>query len=500
MPTTVRDEINPSGKRLPNADLQGSGKRLHGREGEPVDYTARLNADFPFYFEIGSDGRDARRLYHNAEQRVFRQLSPGNQSLLKKLCHSDFMSGDIDQVEMAALAHNLLDIFTNCDEYSLFCFIYRRAPHILLDAIFDLAEKRDFDDYSIHVWIYICKQEIYVLDNDIGPSDSLKLAFCATVINDSSRLPEFLKGANGQLDNIQDAHGRSLIHLAAGFGACAVMDILLDDKRNSYVRDKAGNTPLHTAAIRGKTDAANLLLLAGADPDVQNEAETTPLSLAISFGHIDTACKLIPHAANLYVLDEEGINALPAHMINLLICSGYYMTETLREKWEPLSFMGQAVERLTDAERKIREAQFQLLMPRDINIRSIQGLVDDLEKPEQSKIIAFLQPKLPRGERASVFPLVARNWIHGFANEISGDPDDCKSRNLVFSLLRNALRLATDIKSKDAEIRRLRRQVRELAAVNVLPAESHRFFPSPPPAPRQEPSFTPEAARLLFGE
>ncbi|XP_066926345.1 myotrophin-like [Clytia hemisphaerica] len=83
---------------------------------------------------------------------------------------------------------------------------------------------------------------------------------------------------NGDLENLKKSAsapgfdvnadvgmGRSLIHCAADYGQCEVLEFLIASGANVNAPDKHGITPLLNAIFEGHTNAVKLLLAKGAD-------------------------------------------------------------------------------------------------------------------------------------------------------------------------------------------------------------------------------------------
>jgi len=110
--------------------------------------------------------------------------------------------------------------------------------------------------------------------------------------------------------DVQDANGRTLLHVSAETGSVEVAKFLVERQEISYgedelesivildrvirklnrlnVRDRGGNTPIHLAAAAGNTRTVRFLLSAGSDMKICNIYREYPLTLAARYGRNDT--------------------------------------------------------------------------------------------------------------------------------------------------------------------------------------------------------------------
>ncbi|KAK0644279.1 hypothetical protein B0T16DRAFT_195007 [Cercophora newfieldiana] len=98
-----------------------------------------------------------------------------------------------------------------------------------------------------------------------------------------------------------ERHGTHVLHDAASWGHCSVIQLLLalDDGGPVDVRDDHGWTPLHWAACGGRLEAAKLLVKHGADVNAVAMKGETVLSLAVESGERELVRFLIEHGANV---------------------------------------------------------------------------------------------------------------------------------------------------------------------------------------------------------
>ncbi|MGC3960253.1 MAG: ankyrin repeat domain-containing protein [Verrucomicrobiota bacterium] len=94
----------------------------------------------------------------------------------------------------------------------------------------------------------------------------------------------------------------SALHLAAGRGNVAMVQLLLTNRAAVAVRNIFGETALHVAAANGSTNVAALLIAAGADVNAAGAEDqtggATPLHLAVTGGHRDMVKLLLEKGAN----------------------------------------------------------------------------------------------------------------------------------------------------------------------------------------------------------
>lgn len=74
--------------------------------------------------------------------------------------------------------------------------------------------------------------------------------------------------------------GRALIHCAADYGQCEVIELLLAKGANVNALDKHGITPLLNAIFEGHTKAVKVLIAKGADKTVKAPSGESALESA----------------------------------------------------------------------------------------------------------------------------------------------------------------------------------------------------------------------------
>lgn len=76
------------------------------------------------------------------------------------------------------------------------------------------------------------------------------------------------------------AHGRTPLHVAAGFASKEMVELLLANDANIEARDNDGRTPLMSAVLGGREENVKLLLARNADIHAKDNSGKTPLTLA----------------------------------------------------------------------------------------------------------------------------------------------------------------------------------------------------------------------------
>ncbi len=101
--------------------------------------------------------------------------------------------------------------------------------------------------------------------------------------------------------------GIAALHLSAYKGNRDIVNLLLQNGANPYIKDFYGSTALHYA---GSKDVVELLIEKGIDVDVKGEYGRTPLQEAARTKKKNAAKALIEKGASIYVTDEHGRTAL----------------------------------------------------------------------------------------------------------------------------------------------------------------------------------------------
>jgi len=136
--------------------------------------------------------------------------------------------------------------------------------------------------------------------------------------------------------DIQDANGKTALHVSAEMGSLEVAkflvvhqeipsgedemkDILTTDipimqLKRLNVHDKDGNTPLHLAAAAGNTNTVHFLLSAGSDLESCNTHGEYPLTLAARYGRNDTVSLLL-QSCSAVECEEIMTSALTAAIV-----------------------------------------------------------------------------------------------------------------------------------------------------------------------------------------
>lgn len=92
---------------------------------------------------------------------------------------------------------------------------------------------------------------------------------------------------------IRDKDGATLMHYAVQTASSQTMKILLLYSVDINLADDDGWTPLHLAVQTQRTDIVRLLLIKGADKTIRNHDGLTPLDLCLYSGHNSRTYELI---------------------------------------------------------------------------------------------------------------------------------------------------------------------------------------------------------------
>ncbi len=99
--------------------------------------------------------------------------------------------------------------------------------------------------------------------------------------------------------------------IAAGFyGHDGILNLLLHRKCDVNAQDMDGNTALHWAAFNGHMPSTTRLIEHHAKIDMQNNSGCTPLMQATAHNHLDIVTRLITAGANLDSTADDGYTAL----------------------------------------------------------------------------------------------------------------------------------------------------------------------------------------------
>lgn len=141
-------------------------------------------------------------------------------------------------------------------------------------------------------------------------------------IDDQGRTPGHYAATAGGLDslkvlahndvdvNSRDTSGCVPAHYAAAHDHCSCLGFLLGSGLAKMdVRDKTGRTLLHMAAQFGATECVHWLLEHRANPNIRTGSGATPTHLAASGAHLQSLSCLIKHGAKLDV--QTGSGELP---------------------------------------------------------------------------------------------------------------------------------------------------------------------------------------------
>ncbi len=114
----------------------------------------------------------------------------------------------------------------------------------------------------------------------------------------------------GNLNELKDREGRTLLHWATKLGLREEVEYLLKQGMNPNIADDQGRTALHYAALIGDGAITRLLVEAGADANARDRFGRTPLHYA----NPDVARILILNGADPNAVDLDGNT--PLHTSN----------------------------------------------------------------------------------------------------------------------------------------------------------------------------------------
>ncbi len=120
-----------------------------------------------------------------------------------------------------------------------------------------------------------------------------------------------------------DAHGRSLLTIAAGKGDAAMVRLLLDRGQAVGPSGDTGEMPLiMVAAERGFLEVVEILLDRGADVNSANKHEMTLLMASAAHGWVDVVKRLIAGGADIFARDITGRTPLMCAAGSSFPCRG----------------------------------------------------------------------------------------------------------------------------------------------------------------------------------
>ncbi len=101
--------------------------------------------------------------------------------------------------------------------------------------------------------------------------------------------------------------------LAAKWGHCSTLEMLLNDDGEIKSRDYVGNTPLFLAAESGSLDCVDELIGRGAAINDTNDARQTPLMKAAAHGHAPIVKRLVKKGTKEQTLREYFLQRHTRH-------------------------------------------------------------------------------------------------------------------------------------------------------------------------------------------
>jgi len=139
---------------------------------------------------------------------------------------------------------------------------------------------------------------------DADPSLAI---FAAAILGDTPRLEELLSG-NRSLVSAVSSDGWTPLHLAAFFGKCEAVRLLLNKGASVTARstNQMANTPLHAAAAGKHPEIVKLLLDRGANANARQNGGWAPLHSAAQNGDLESARALIDAGADVSIRADNN--------------------------------------------------------------------------------------------------------------------------------------------------------------------------------------------------
>lgn len=141
----------------------------------------------------------------------------------------------------------------------------------------------------------ICMRRTYRDCRPVDPAPFVETVRCLLEADADPNIPlvqtvEWQGLPNSPIPFHRGRVGDTPLHLAAGIGEVALVDVLLADPRTDIdLQNERGQTPLHIAAAEGHLSIAEALIAAGADVSLQTLDGLTPRELAHASGHDEVA-------------------------------------------------------------------------------------------------------------------------------------------------------------------------------------------------------------------
>src|SRR5688500_3608210 len=145
---------------------------------------------------------------------------------------------------------------------------------------------------------------ILILFSISGPSawaQNVEDMLRATSNNDHAAVQRMIQ--RGMDPNTSDAHGNTLLIIAASEGYFDLAKLLLTERARVRARNSIGDSALMLAAIRGHLEMVRLLAAYGAD---LNPSGWTPLHYCASGGHTEVCRLLLELGADVNARSENG--------------------------------------------------------------------------------------------------------------------------------------------------------------------------------------------------
>ena len=143
-----------------------------------------------------------------------------------------------------------------------------------------------------------------------GPNKAAGIAILTAARNGDLEKVKALLKDKADLVSSKDNEAFTPLHMAAGQGHTAVVELLLSFESDVNGKDNEGYTPLHFAASEGQKEVAKLLLANKADVNARNSSGESPLHHAAEKGHQELVALLLANQAEVNSKNNFGTTPL----------------------------------------------------------------------------------------------------------------------------------------------------------------------------------------------